>query len=137
MRMPFGKHRGEEVRDLPDDYVEWLAANTKLFGALRQAIRDELEDRGMSTEGLDDNPEPEWHYRNGDGRRWNQAPPAPPPRDDTFALSVDLADRDILHALVNTGYQQLAIRWHPDKGGSVTEMVRLNRVVAELRKQLE
>ena len=24
MRMPFGKHRGVDLRDLPDDYVEWL-----------------------------------------------------------------------------------------------------------------
>lgn len=26
-RIPFGKHKGEKLEDLPDDYLEWLVDN--------------------------------------------------------------------------------------------------------------
>ena len=29
MRMPFGKHKGELVEDLPSDYVEWILENVE------------------------------------------------------------------------------------------------------------
>lgn len=27
MEMPFGKHKGEEIEDLPSSYLKWLAEN--------------------------------------------------------------------------------------------------------------
>ncbi len=27
MKMPWGKHAGEEIEDLPDNYLKWLAEN--------------------------------------------------------------------------------------------------------------
>jgi len=27
MKMPFGKHKGEDFEDLPTDYLQWLAEN--------------------------------------------------------------------------------------------------------------
>lgn len=27
MTMPFGKHKGEDIEDLPDSYLLWLAEN--------------------------------------------------------------------------------------------------------------
>lgn len=29
MKMPFGKHRGEEIEDLPSSYLFWLAENSR------------------------------------------------------------------------------------------------------------
>jgi len=31
MEMPFGKHQGEEVEDLPDDYLKWLRREVAFF----------------------------------------------------------------------------------------------------------
>jgi hypothetical protein len=38
--MPFGKHKGKQVRALPRDYLVWL--ETIAHGELRQAVRDAL-----------------------------------------------------------------------------------------------
>jgi len=27
MEMPFGKHKGEEIEDLPSSYIKWLTEN--------------------------------------------------------------------------------------------------------------
>lgn len=27
MQMPFGKHKGEDIEDLPSSYLKWLAEN--------------------------------------------------------------------------------------------------------------
>ena len=40
LRMPFGKHRGEPIEDLPSDYIDWALAN---LDSLRPAIREEME----------------------------------------------------------------------------------------------
>ena len=40
LRMPFGKHRGEPIEDLPSDYIEWSLAN---LDSLRPAIKEEME----------------------------------------------------------------------------------------------
>ena len=57
MEMPFGKHRGEFVSELPDGYLEWLAREVNLYGRLRAAVREALEMRGMPTDELDENQE--------------------------------------------------------------------------------
>ncbi len=38
MRMPFGKYRGLDLEDLPDEYLEWL-----LSIDLREKLRSALE----------------------------------------------------------------------------------------------
>lgn len=44
MKMPFGKHRGEDLEDIPDDYLVWILDNLDdLSPTLRRAI--ETRDR--------------------------------------------------------------------------------------------
>lgn len=38
MRMPFGKYRGFQVDDLPEDYLQWLIDNVDLREPLRSAV---------------------------------------------------------------------------------------------------
>jgi uncharacterized protein (DUF3820 family) len=41
-RMPFGKHRGTPVKDIPADYLLWLRKNVELRGPLAAAVKDAL-----------------------------------------------------------------------------------------------
>jgi alpha-mannosidase len=44
MRMPFGKHRGEELSDIPDDYLIWcLDSCESMSPTLRKAIEAHLK----------------------------------------------------------------------------------------------
>lgn len=40
--MPFGKHKGTPLEDLPTDYIEWVLRELK---DLRSDLRDELENQ--------------------------------------------------------------------------------------------
>ncbi len=40
--MPFGKHKGEKLIDVPDDYLLWLYENDKA-GRLSDYIEDNLD----------------------------------------------------------------------------------------------
>jgi len=37
MKMPWGKHRGEDIEDLPDGYLLWLAENCESATIQREA----------------------------------------------------------------------------------------------------
>jgi uncharacterized protein (DUF3820 family) len=41
MTMPFGRHKGLEIEELPDDYLRWLATRD-LYGELHEAVLSEL-----------------------------------------------------------------------------------------------
>ena len=38
MRMPFGKHKGRELTEIPPDYLEWVARNLTITGDLADEI---------------------------------------------------------------------------------------------------
>jgi F420-0:gamma-glutamyl ligase-like protein len=43
MQMPFGKHRGKELSNVPDDYLAWVLDNCeRISPTLRDAIRARL-----------------------------------------------------------------------------------------------
>jgi hypothetical protein len=37
MKMPFGKHKGEDFEDLPTSYLQWLAENLEKEDLVREA----------------------------------------------------------------------------------------------------
>ncbi len=54
-KMPFGKHRGQYVTELPDGYLCWLMETIfdDLEGdSLREAIYDEYQNRGLAGSGF-------------------------------------------------------------------------------------
>jgi uncharacterized protein (DUF3820 family) len=59
MLMPFGKHKGRELEELPDGYLLWLAENVELREPLLSGVWMEFKERGLTTdqrpttEGLD------------------------------------------------------------------------------------
>jgi Putative quorum-sensing-regulated virulence factor len=42
MLMPFGKHKGQNVRTLPKKYLQWLVRTVSLRGQLRNEVRNVL-----------------------------------------------------------------------------------------------
>lgn len=41
--MPFGKYKGKEMQDVPDDYLIWLHKENKCFGKLKEYIEDNFD----------------------------------------------------------------------------------------------
>ena len=42
MRMPWGKHKGEDVEDLPTGYLQWIAENVTGADALVREAEEQL-----------------------------------------------------------------------------------------------
>jgi len=42
MGMPFGKHKGKRIEDIPEDYLEWLWEKVDLYGELKTAVENAL-----------------------------------------------------------------------------------------------
>ena len=46
--LPFGRHRGKLLPDVPSDYLAWLLRAVKLSRGLRDAVAAELVGRGVA-----------------------------------------------------------------------------------------
>jgi hypothetical protein len=38
MKMPFGRHKGKEISEIPPDYLEWISDNLTISGDLADEI---------------------------------------------------------------------------------------------------
>jgi hypothetical protein len=110
--MPFGKHKGCPVRDLPDSYVQWLVDGDVLYGPLRDEV------------------EAEYAYRFATGARGTQ--------ERTAGLSIHIAPLHVsmVREIVESGYKAVAKVHHPDVGGDLVAMQLLNAAAKSLRGQL-
>ena len=43
MTMPFGKYKGENIEDLPSDYITWVLTNTSVGPKLQKCLQDQLD----------------------------------------------------------------------------------------------
>ena len=48
--MPFGKHKGRELEELPDGYLLWLAENVELREPLLSGVWTEFKERGLTSD---------------------------------------------------------------------------------------
>ena len=46
-QMPFGKHRGTALQDLPKDYIDWLAGSGAFEKEENSALHDSLKQLGL------------------------------------------------------------------------------------------
>jgi hypothetical protein len=106
--MPFGKHKGVELADLPNDYLAWLIDLDDLREPLRSAVNREYAFRsgGSAARGLD-------------------------------GLAICLASEQVPLArrVFDLGYRTLAQRLHPDHGGNPAQMRALNALAKNVREQ--
>jgi uncharacterized protein (DUF3820 family) len=42
-KMPWGKHEGEKMANVPPDYLLWLYENKKCYGDVKDYIKDNLD----------------------------------------------------------------------------------------------
>jgi hypothetical protein len=107
MTLPFGKYRGQDIADVPLGYIAWLLEEGRdLKPDLRRALRGELADR------LDLQPQP--------ARR---ALPAP-------------AIADAVTEIIAAGYRAVALRAHPDRGGTHEAMIAATEARDWLKQQV-
>ena len=109
MRMPWGKYRGEPVYDLPSSYLCWLAEEAERVPS------------GLKAEALQILSE-----RFGGPADWESSPPP----------SLPAALRPVAQEIVEAGYKRLALKRHPDAGGTHAAMLALGDAIAALRRLL-
>ena len=100
-RLPFGKHCGERITDVPASYLRWLHRQPWLDDDLAADVSAELHRRAAG----------------GDDRR--------PAAHLIVMPPAEIADT--VAAIVKTGFRRLALDRHPDRGGDHGDMVQLNR----------
>lgn len=119
MWMPFGKFKGEEIHDIPRDYLIWVLSNITLTQpGLEEEIRRVL----------------------GWGRSRSQqsapTPPPPPPPSGRDARAVlEKAKASVLDA-VKKWHRKQAVRNHPDRGGDTRVMQVVNTVADDLTRDI-
>lgn len=114
--MPFGKHKGTPLADVPTDYLEWLLGRD-LHGWLEREVKAELVRRTQRQ--YDDQ-----HQRTY--RAYGNGASMPPP----------LHLKPVVKELLAVGYRMLALKIHPDQGGHHEDMVKLNEAKDWLQKKL-
>jgi hypothetical protein len=65
--LPFGKHQGQPLPEIPPGYLQWLLRECKLSSGLRSAVADELVRRGLPAPPPPPTPEPACHWCGFDG----------------------------------------------------------------------
>jgi hypothetical protein len=109
VRFDFGKHSGRPVEDVPTSYLRWCLRECEcLTPWLRSAIDAEL---GRRAEGARRRAERDGDRHDGRGR-----PPADWP------------------VVIGAWYRELALQYHPDRGGTTRDMQIVNDCVDRLRR---
>jgi hypothetical protein len=103
--MDFGKHCGRRVSEVPTSYLRWVIREaTEISPWLRRCIQDEVARR--------------------DGGRHDT--PQPPPRQSGAMVNIG--------EVVRQWWREMALRYHPDRGGSTEVMQALNNAHQRLRE---
>jgi hypothetical protein len=102
--MPFGKHKGQRIEDIPTSYLAWLLNECDLERWLEHAVTEEMERRREAREE----------------RRAQQQADYPPPAD--------------LAGLIARCHRELTMAHHPDRGGDVDVMKGVNLTIDRLKQ---
>ncbi len=105
--MPFGRHSGAEISQLPDNYLAWLGS-IELRAQLREAVSAEINARAIGETASAE-----------------------------IVLRLEPEHVQIVRHVVNLGYKAASRQCHPDVvGGTGHDMKVLNAAISDLREQL-
>ena len=121
MTMPFGKYSGEDIANVPTSYLRWLRDKADLYGELADEVEAEL-DRRLINERQQSSQSHSTFFTPLVGPGW---------------IHFDPADITLFREIIDHGFRASARVHHPDAGGSVEIMQRLNALVQVLRTQLK
>jgi hypothetical protein len=116
LKMPFGKYKGKRLNKLPTDYLVWCRDKCdNLTDELRAAVEEELADRTDTPkeETAEQPAEPEV-----------SRPAKVSPLGQTLTGDVRML------------FRNLALKYHPDRGGSHEAMRALNEFHDQLQELL-
>ena len=125
--MPWGKHKGTPIGQVPRGYMQWCLDNAD---ALRPDIRRAFEfmtgkPLGSTQARIDPNKPPWSKGPRGNGK---PEPPIPPP---------PVAQIASLRGLVKSWYAKTARRYHPDMGGDARQMMVVTHCYKTLCEELD
>ena len=116
-RLLFGAHEGERLRDVPTSYLTWMAREIEALAPdERRLVEAECLERGENCRS-----------------RYRRDYSAPPSRPAVAKLPAGVTSTLLLD-IISAGRQTLAKRLHPDAGGDVEAMKRVN-VGADILEQ--
>ena len=124
IKMPFGKYRGKRIISVPAEYLHWLLDNSEEMDAdLRRAVEQELDRRG----------EPHAETKAEPEVKPAKKPKAESPAVEGKQVSA-LGQR--LAGDVRMLFRNLALKYHPDRGGSQDAMQALNELHDQVQELL-
>lgn len=120
-KMPFGKHKGQSLKSIPSDYLLWLLKNIDLKEPLKSSVIETLDTvhnivvtKDDFFDTVSDNSVPPWEEK------------------DEPPWSVKLAKE-----LVEAGFKALCKKYHPDKGGTHEDFIKLQSIRDILMEEVE
>ena len=114
MRMPFGKHKGEELSSVPIDYLEWLLTLHDLREPLKRSVSEELQQRQSRRRQRQE-------QRNGS-------------RSHSSTTTIPTELQPVCRSIIDKGYRLVSQQTHPDHGGEHGLMVLVNKAIEVLRE---
>jgi hypothetical protein len=114
IRMPFGKHKGIVLENLPVDYLDWVlgwmdSEDSGWMSYSRKRLFDAMED--------------EWDRRQSGTR----------PKE-VAKSKMSAAARSLKSEFIKSGYRAMSLKYHPDKGGTSEQMIALKELKEALEK---
>ena len=134
MRMPFGKHKGDYLKNVPPDYLRWVLSTCNIGDDLRKEICDTLgvpatptrTDDASRVANLTDQLETAVSTLES---AKDQLRAAEIEKDRILTTLVNMKDRvEELQKAWKPAFRKLAMTVHPDRGGDPDAMRALNDI---------
>ena len=148
MKMPFGKHKGQQLGEIPRNYLQWLLTLDDLQPALRSEAQRVLHGIGAATtnttkaststgQRIQDDPDHDLAEMLADAQEVIDRQ-----NNRLFELELELiqlrhgATPAVADKVVKGWYRELSMKYHPDRGGSNDAQAIVNDAYERLVKAL-